>query len=335
MYGIADTARGLRAVLVEHAGAERIGLGTGERLTLPPAVDRERAGDLHQLYQHLLVSPERAVRVFSTWLTASSGGGNAAHSGVVDGDVADSDAPMTGDEMPDAVPQYAEDGCARRWPLLVLGLGMPVLVVLCIVGGLTTGHHQGFTLLVGIAVCVWVFTDARLVFLYWPTGIRIDGTGIRIGGVRRAERHCAGEPKPCAPGRKPPPPSSQCYQVFSVPWAGVRSLTVVTDRRESRRLRKRSLRGSTDGVRRARGGQLVGFRLGMLVPPFIRTALVIEVDPQSADSPEFRVVQALAVAPSQVGTRSSTWVVPTRHPDQLHTTVNQITSSPAWNARHW
>jgi hypothetical protein len=73
----------------------------------------------------------------------------------------------------------------------------------------------------------------------------------------------------------------------------------------------------------------------MLVPPFIRTALVIEVDPQSADSPEFRVVQALAVATSQVGTRSSTWVVPTRHPDQLYTTVNQITSSPARNARHW
>jgi hypothetical protein len=77
MYGIADTARGLRAVLVEHASAERIGLGTGERLTLPPAVDRERAGDLHQLYQYLLVSPERAVRVLSTWLTASSSGGNA------------------------------------------------------------------------------------------------------------------------------------------------------------------------------------------------------------------------------------------------------------------
>ncbi len=77
MYGIADTVRGLRAVLVEHASAERIGLGTGERLTLPPALDRERAGDLHQLYQYLLVSPERAVRVLSTWLTTSPGGSNA------------------------------------------------------------------------------------------------------------------------------------------------------------------------------------------------------------------------------------------------------------------
>jgi hypothetical protein len=73
----------------------------------------------------------------------------------------------------------------------------------------------------------------------------------------------------------------------------------------------------------------------MLVPPFIWTALVIEVDPQSAGSPEFRVVQALAVATSQVGTRSSTWVVPTRRPDQPHATINQITNSPAWNARHW
>lgn len=76
VYGIADTVCGLRAVLVEHASVERIGLGTGERLTLPPAADRARAGDLHQLYQYLLVSPERAVRVLSAWLTTSPSSGN-------------------------------------------------------------------------------------------------------------------------------------------------------------------------------------------------------------------------------------------------------------------
>ncbi len=80
LYGIADAACGLRAVLVEHASADRIGLGTGERLTLSPAADRERAGDLHQLYQYLLVSPERAVRVLSTWLTISLGSDGKANS---------------------------------------------------------------------------------------------------------------------------------------------------------------------------------------------------------------------------------------------------------------
>ncbi len=239
---------------------------------------------------------------------------------------------MTGDEMPDAVPPYAEDGCARRWPLLVLGLGMPVLIVLCIVGGLATGD-RGFALLAAVPLSLWIFTDARLVFQYWPTGIRIDGTGIRIGGVRRAERHRADEPIPRAPRRKPPPPSFQCYQVFSVPWAGVRSLAVVADRAELRRLRKHSRRGPTQGARRAGGGQLVGFWLGMIVAPFTRAALVIEIDPQVADFPEFRVVQALAGSTSQVGTRSSTWVVPTRRPDRLHAAIEQVTNSTAWNSR--
>jgi hypothetical protein len=81
MYGIADMVCGLRAVLIEHASAERIGLGTGERLTLPPALDQQRAGDLHQLYQYLLVSPERAVQVLSKWLTTSPGDGRDADGG--------------------------------------------------------------------------------------------------------------------------------------------------------------------------------------------------------------------------------------------------------------
>lgn len=76
MYGIADNAHGLRAVLAEHPSAERIGLGTGERLTLTPANDQRRAGDLHQLYQYPLLSPERAVRVLAEWLTAAVGGGD-------------------------------------------------------------------------------------------------------------------------------------------------------------------------------------------------------------------------------------------------------------------
>lgn len=75
MYGIADTVHGLQAVLVEHASAERIGLGTGGRWRLTAADDQQRAGDLHQLYQYLLVSPERAVQVFGEWLTGADGQG--------------------------------------------------------------------------------------------------------------------------------------------------------------------------------------------------------------------------------------------------------------------
>ena len=43
---------------------------------------------------------------------------------------------MTSNRGPNAVTPYVEDGCARRWPLLVLGLGMPVLFVFFIACGL-------------------------------------------------------------------------------------------------------------------------------------------------------------------------------------------------------
>lgn len=238
---------------------------------------------------------------------------------------------MTGDVLPDVVPRYAEDGCARRTPFLVLGIGLPVLIVLCTVVGVATGE-KGLQLPTVIALFAWLFTNARLLFVCWPTGVRIDGTGIRIGGVRGAERHRAGHPGSQTSRRKPPPPSYQCYHVFSVPWTGVQSLTVVTDRKELRRLRKEGRGGPISGVK-ARG-MVIGFRLGMMVPPFARAALVIDVDLESADFPEFRNVKSLtAQATSQVGTRSSTWAVPTRHPDQLQMVVEQITHSPEWNAR--
>lgn len=228
---------------------------------------------------------------------------------------------MTSDREVDAVTPYAEDGCARRWPLLVLGVGMLALMVLFTVCGTVTGN-EAFILPGAVAVSLWVFTGSCQVFQYWPTGIRIDGDGIRIGGVRRAERGAEAR----TPRRKPPAPSFQCYQVFSVSWAGVRSITVATDRKQLRQLRKQSRRGPTSGAR-ARMGQVVGFMLGMLVPPFTRAALVIDVDLECAHVPEFRTQQALVVATSQVGTPSPTWVVPTRRPRQLQAVVDQITSS--------
>jgi hypothetical protein len=69
MYGIAEAGTGVRAVLVERASNERIGLGVRQHVTLSPAEDRARADDLHQLYKYLLLSPERAVQVLASWLS--------------------------------------------------------------------------------------------------------------------------------------------------------------------------------------------------------------------------------------------------------------------------
>jgi hypothetical protein len=219
-------------------------------------------------------------------------------------------------------PAYAEDRAALRPTLLVLGVGLPVIVVACTVAGSVTGQ-AGLIVPAAVALLVWVFTNSMRVFVHWPTGIRIDGAGVRIGDVHG--------PAPKR-RRRPPAPSFQAYQVFSVKWSGVLAMRVSTDRHELRQLSRQSRRASTKGTS-ARGGMAIGFYLGMLAPPMMRAALIIEIDPEYATFPEFRVQQALAVANSQVGTQSRTWVAPTRHPQRLAEVVDTITNSSRWNAR--
>jgi hypothetical protein len=216
---------------------------------------------------------------------------------------------------------YAEDRAALRPVAVALGVGMPVIVVLAAVLGAVTGQ-QAFLVPAAIALLVWVFTNSMYVFVHWPTGIRIDRDGVCIGNVGH----------PDANRRHPPAPSFQAYRVFAATWPGVLSMRVVRDRRELRQLTRTSRRAATAGVK-SRGGMAVGFYLGMLTPPFPRAALVLEIDADYATFPEFRVRQAKTIATSQVGTRSSTWVAPTRQPDRLTDIITEITNSPEWNAR--
>lgn len=217
--------------------------------------------------------------------------------------------------------EYAEDHAALRPVVVLLGVGMAVIMLVSAVLGGVTGQ-DAYLVLFAIAVIVWIFTNSMRIFVHWPTGIRIDADGVRIGNVRR----------PDANRRHAPAPSFQAYRVFSVPWAGVLDMRVVRDRRELRAMTRTSRRAPTTGVK-ARGGLAVGFYLGMLTPPMMRAALVLEVDEEYAAFPEFRIRQAVAVATSQLGTRSRTWVAPTRRPDQLAEVVAAITRSPQWNAR--
>jgi hypothetical protein len=219
------------------------------------------------------------------------------------------------------VTEYAEDHAALRPVVVLLGVGMPIIMLVAAVLGGVTGQEVYLVPFV-VALLVWVFTNTIRVFVHWPTGIRIDADGVRIGNVRRAG----------ANRRHPPAPSFQAYRVFGAPWAGVSELRVVRDPRELRAFAKTSRRAPTRGVK-ARSGVAVGFYLGMLTPPLMRAALVVEVDGEHATFPEFRVRQAAAVATSQVGTRSHTWVAPTRRPDQLAEVVAAITSSSEWIAR--
>lgn len=217
--------------------------------------------------------------------------------------------------------EYAEDHAALRPVVVLLGVGMTIIMLVSAVLGGVTGQ-AGYLVPFVIALVVLLATNTMRIFVQWPTGIRIDGDGVRIGNVRH----------PDANRRHPPAPSFQAYRVFSVPWAGVLEMRVVRHRRELRAMTRTSRRASTSGVK-ARGGLAVGFYLGMLTPPWMRAALVLEIDEQYATFPEFRTRQAAAVATSQVGTRSRTWVAPTRRPDRLAEVVAAITGSPQWNAR--
>jgi hypothetical protein len=230
------------------------------------------------------------------------------------------DEPLTG-PAETAPPTYAEDRAARR-PLFVwLGLGLPALIVAGVVVGKITEQRWAIAV-VAIAIFGWIFSNSMYIFVNWPIGIRLDEQGVRIGNVRDPDIN---------EGRRPAP-SFQAYRLFSCPWPGVLSMRISQDIAELRKFRLRS-RQAPKGNVKARGGQSVGYYLGILAPPFMRAALIIEVDEDYARFPEFRTRQVLAVANSQVGTPSLTWVVPTRQPERLAEVVAAITDSPQWVAR--
>lgn len=226
------------------------------------------------------------------------------------------------------VAAYAEDRSCLRWPLVVLGTLMPALIVGVVAVGAAVGAGPGVAYLILPPLLIWLVTGARYLPMVWPTGIRIDGDGVRIGGVRRWER------KPNRTRRRKAPPASfQHYHVFSCPWRGILALEVTTDRKRLGQLHKTAHRAPSKNLRATGGGPVVGFYLGMLTAPFAKAALVIEIDPEYAQFPTFRDVQALFASTSQAGTRSTTWVVPTRRPRDLGELVNTITSTTEWNNR--
>jgi hypothetical protein len=82
---------------------------------------------------------------------------------------------------------YSEDRCALRWPLVGLGLAAPVAAaVMCVIFAATISPlwliPVPFVPLFGPFLIY-----GGLLYRNWPTGIRIDEQGIRIGAVRSAQ----------------------------------------------------------------------------------------------------------------------------------------------------
>jgi hypothetical protein len=204
---------------------------------------------------------------------------------------------------------YAEDHCALRWPLIFHATFWPVLLVAAsIVLIVDQNPNLSYLLtipLIGTALGIIAAVINR------ATGIRVTHTGVSIGGVRRQHHRRGHNPG----GSEPlPPATAQRMSVFSCPWSGIRHIELVTGRDRMRELARS----------RSDGGMLA---LGTLWAPFMRAALVIQVDLSQATVPEFRPpdTRRYWFKPSRPGpyTVSPTWFAPTRHPAQLRAALSQ------------
>lgn len=167
---------------------------------------------------------------------------------------------------------YAEDHAALRWPLLGAGIAAPVIAVASAVAAIVL---QNMALLVVclLSLAAWIICGQLLPYV-WATGIRLDEDGIRIGGVRWADKH---------PGRvhhRPTVPR-QWSQEFRCPWAAVQRIGVVTDRQTINTMIKHSYHGRKPTP------------LGNLATPFMRAALVIWVEQEMAKPPAIEPARGL------------------------------------------
>jgi hypothetical protein len=205
---------------------------------------------------------------------------------------------------------YAEDHCALNWRFLTAGVYGPAAGIAIVVAGLTSGREAFF--LIGliffmITLAAWVVCSGDWVRYGWPAGIRLDGTGVRIGGAAWTESH---------PGRSRARLATvprQYSQVFTCPWSGVLSIGVTRDRALLKLMNRRAYRGR----------KLTP--LGNLAVPFMRAALVIWVDEAEARVPDIRPASGLMwVNYPEAGYRQPVWVVPTRRPADLEGALNLL-----------
>jgi len=225
--------------------------------------------------------------------------------------------PVTGGPV-----HYSEDHCALRRPLVLNGFFWPLLVVVSFICLLVT-DFPGFVLGVGVGVIGSLALGGLALGQDWPIGIRVDTAGIRIGGMRRAERLAARQRQE---PRKLPRARTQRRQVFSCPWEAVQRIEVVTDRREIRRYAR--LGRNVGGTRLESATRTM--RLGLLTSPSMKALLVINVDltAPGVRIPEFRPPDTqrhwfTSSAPQRFAPHP-VWVAPTRHPEDLRAALAEL-----------
>ena len=211
---------------------------------------------------------------------------------------------------------YLEAHSALNGPLLAYGVLPLAAEAVCFTLGLAA-NLPWFFVLMG-PLFLFVLISVGLLYRNWPTGIRVDDSGITIGAVRSARA-----------ARRKPTVNHQSWGLFACPWPAVLGTRIVTDRSELRQM-KNSPQYYTLTNRWTNKLENRRCNTGVLASPRMRAALVIEVNPFAVTASEIRPARFYTnfkdghfshlVHPQL----SPTWVVPTRHPEMLSAALQGV-----------
>jgi hypothetical protein len=220
---------------------------------------------------------------------------------------------------------YQEDHSALNLPFLACAVWTPLAIEIVFLALAVATDPQW---LIAVAVVPFMMPFLALISLLyrnWPTGIRLDESGVTFGAIRsRRARN----------GERHPTVTHQSRGVFQCPWPSVLAARVVTDAAEIKQIRKSpGLYTLTNRWGPPRG--MLHCNTGVLSSPFMRAALVIEIGSGTA-YPRLRnakfydsLVRHGYFSRWLRPALSPTWVVPTRHPEALAASLAQWRVSPA------
>ena len=224
--------------------------------------------------------------------------------------------------QPTEAKPYTEKHAALTWPLLALGLFVPgVLCLACLILAIIINPAW----LIGAVVVPFLLPFLVYIGMLhrnWPSGIRIDTDGIRIGAVASANAVY-----------RAPTVTRQAWGLFHAPWTAVRRVEVIDDPVELRRLRN-SPEYFTLCNRWGKPRTVTHSMTGVLLSSFARAALFITLDGESTETPRLGASNFFPNEPGRpLRTRltpaySYVWIAPTRHPDRLRAALESWTGEP-------
>ena len=211
---------------------------------------------------------------------------------------------------------YLEAHSALNGQLLAFGVLPLAAEAVCFTLGLAA-NLPWFFVLMG-PLFLFVLISVGLLYRNWPTGIRVDESGITIGAVRSARAT-----------RRKPTVNHQSRGLFTCPWPAVLGTRIVTDRGDLQQM-KNSPQYYTLTNRWTNKLEMRRCNIGVLASPCMRAALVIEVNPFAVTASEIRPARFYSnfkdghfshlVHPQL----SPTWIVSTCHPEMLRAALQTV-----------